>query len=68
MIAFPLFLGGPRAPSEWADKRPTLAWLAGIPGLVLSWYAALLYVPLARQALRDGRDQTEPAPRVPSAS
>ena len=30
-----------------------VAWLAGIPGLVLSWYAAVLYVPLAREALRE---------------
>jgi hypothetical protein len=38
--------------------------VAGIPGLALSLYAAVLYVPLARRALADGRDarqEAEPA-------
>ena len=51
----------------WADQAETLAWLTGVPGLALSWYAALLYVPLARQALRDGRAKNTDTP-VPSAS
>ena len=66
MIALPLFLAS-ESTVGWADQAVTLAWLAGIPGLVLSWYAALLYVPLARQALRDGRAE-KAGPRVPSAS
>jgi cardiolipin synthase len=66
MIAFPLFLAS-ESTVGWADAAGTLAWLIGIPGLVLSWYAALRYVPLARQALRDGRPQTGD-PRVPSSS
>ena len=66
MIALPLFLAS-ESTVGWADQAETLAWLAGIPGLVLSWYAALLYVPLARQALRDGRAENA-GPRVPSAS
>ena len=44
MIAFPLFLTS-ESTVGWADTAETLAWLAGIPGLVLSWYAAALYVP-----------------------
>jgi cardiolipin synthase (CMP-forming) len=66
MIAFPLFLAS-ESTLGWADQAATMAWLAGIPGLVLSWYAALLYVPMSRQALRDGRTETG-SPRVPSSS
>jgi cardiolipin synthase (CMP-forming) len=54
MIAFPLFLGS-HSDISWADTAGVLAWVAGIPGLALSLYAAVLYVPLARQALVDGR-------------
>ncbi len=54
MIAFPLFLAS-HSTLGWADTAGVLAWLAGIPGLVLSLYAAALYVPLARQALSEGR-------------
>jgi cardiolipin synthase len=58
MFAFPLFL--------WADNitKGTFghdfllfaAWCFAIGGLVLSYYAALTYVPLARRALREGRE------------
>jgi cardiolipin synthase len=52
MFAFPLFLAGTTdlavAPVLWA-----LGWIAAIPGLVLSYYAAALYIPLARAALRN---------------
>jgi cardiolipin synthase len=51
MVAFPLFLAHESA-LEWPI---VLAWLAGIPGLVLSYYAAALYVPLARSALSEGK-------------
>jgi cardiolipin synthase (CMP-forming) len=54
MIAFPLFLAG-ESTLSWADTGAVLAWLAGIPGLALSLYAAALYVPLARRALAEGR-------------
>jgi cardiolipin synthase len=54
MIAFPLFLAS-HSELSWADTAGVLAWLAGIPGLALSLYAAVLYVPLARQALAEGR-------------
>jgi cardiolipin synthase len=54
MIAFPLFLAS-HSDLSWADTAGVLAWVAGIPGLALSLYAAALYVPLARQALADGR-------------
>jgi cardiolipin synthase (CMP-forming) len=54
MIAFPLFLAS-NSDLSWADTAGVLAWVAGIPGLALSLYAAVLYVPLARRALREGR-------------
>ncbi len=68
MIAFPLFLAS-KSTLGWADQAETLAWVAGIPGLVLSWYAAALYVPMARVALREGRAEDSSAiggPEVPS--
>jgi cardiolipin synthase len=65
MIAFPLFLLS-ESTIAWDDLAGTLAWVVGLPGLALSWYAALLYVPLARQALREGRAQRG-GPRVPSS-
>jgi cardiolipin synthase (CMP-forming) len=62
MIAFPLFLAS-ESTVGWADLAETLAWIAGIPGLVLSWYSAALYVPMARQALDEGRsDEGTPTP------
>jgi cardiolipin synthase (CMP-forming) len=54
MIAIPLFLAS-HSDLSWADAAGVLAWIAGIPGLVLSLYAAVLYVPIARRALREGR-------------
>jgi cardiolipin synthase (CMP-forming) len=54
MIAFPLFLAS-HSDLSWADTAGVLAWIAGIPALALSLYAAVLYVPIARRALREGR-------------
>jgi cardiolipin synthase len=54
MFSFPLYL--------WADSIDTghgvvlaTAWFFAVVGLVLSYYAALQYIPLARHALREGR-------------
>ena len=54
MFSFPLYL--------WADSIDTghdavlaLAWFFAVVGLVLSYYAALRYIPLARTAMREGR-------------
>ena len=66
MMAFPLFLAS-ESTLGWADHAETFAWITGGPGLALSWYSAVLYVPLARQALRAGRAEND-GPRVPSAS
>jgi len=54
MMAFPLFLAG-ESDISWADTAHVLAWLTGIPGLALSLYSAVLYVPLGRRALAEGR-------------
>jgi cardiolipin synthase (CMP-forming) len=54
MVAFPLFLAS-HSDLSWADTAGVLAWIAGIPALALSLYAAVLYVPIAQRALREGR-------------
>ncbi len=54
MFAFPLFLAG-HADISWAGTAEVAAWVIGIPSLVLHYYAAAGYVPLASAALRDGR-------------
>ena len=66
MISFPLFLAS-ESTVGWADTAETLAWLVGIPGLALAWYAAALYIPLARRALAEGR-AGRAGPGVPSPS
>lgn len=55
MFAFPLFLGGATPDLGWQDLAQALAWCFAIPGLALSYYAAALYVPIARNALKEGR-------------
>jgi cardiolipin synthase len=54
MFAFPLFLGS-HSTVSYSSVCNVLAWVAAVPGLLLSYYALLLYVPIARQALREGR-------------
>ncbi|MEQ1786877.1 MAG: CDP-alcohol phosphatidyltransferase family protein [Acidimicrobiales bacterium] len=60
MIAFPLFLAS-ESTLSWHEGAGTAALGFGIPGLILSWYSAALYVPLARKALRE-RDVAVGAP------
>lgn len=54
MFAFPWFLAGSSDIAS-APFWETLAWLAGIPGLVLSYLAAVLYLPLVKAALAERR-------------
>jgi cardiolipin synthase (CMP-forming) len=54
MTAFPLFLAS-RSTFSWHDIARFAAWIVGIPSLVLSYRAAMGYVPLAQNALREGR-------------
>lgn len=54
MIAFPLFLIG-HADISWRRQAMVAAWVWALPGLAVSWYSVLRYVPLARAALASGR-------------
>jgi phosphatidylglycerophosphate synthase len=54
MVSLPLFLAS-HSTLGWRDTAEPLAWVFAIPGLVLGWYAAITYLPLARRALREGR-------------
>lgn len=54
MVAFPSFLGS-HSTLSYADALGFLAWLTAIPGLVLGYVAAALYVPRGRRALVEGR-------------
>jgi cardiolipin synthase len=63
MFALPGFVlvsaldaGAPR------DIIEVITWLFTIGGLILSYYAAALYIPMARTALRDGRAAREVMP------
>jgi len=53
MVAFPLFMMG--TPGPWGRPSLAIAWCFAVPGLVLAWYAAATYVPMARRALAEGR-------------
>ncbi|CAN5779229.1 CDP-alcohol phosphatidyltransferase family protein [soil metagenome] len=54
MFAFPLFLAS-ESTMGWADTGRFFAWFTGIPGLVFSYVAWALYLPLGLAALRGGR-------------
>ena len=54
MFAFPLFLAGSSTKSS-APIFQALGWMVGVPGLLLSYYAAILYIPIGLRALREGR-------------
>jgi cardiolipin synthase len=60
MFAFPLFLGGHAPDLWWHTTARFLAYCFAIPGLVLSYWAAATYVPIARAALREGRVGSQP--------
>lgn len=54
MVSFPSFLGS-HSTLSYADFLEVLAWGTGIPGLLISFYAAALYVPIYREAFIEGR-------------
>jgi cardiolipin synthase (CMP-forming) len=54
MFAFPWFLAAHSTLST-APVFGVLAWSVGIPGVVLSYYAAFTYVPQWRENLREAR-------------
>jgi cardiolipin synthase len=59
MLAFPLFLAG-HSMIGWRHVGEFLAWCCVVPGLAFSLYSAGAYVPVARQALIDGRQASRP--------
>jgi cardiolipin synthase len=54
MVAFPLFLAA-ESTLGWRDTAAVLAWVAAIPALVFSSISLVMYVPIGRRALREGR-------------
>jgi cardiolipin synthase len=54
MCAFPLFLAG-HSTIGWHHVALIVAWVAAVIGLVLGWISILVYVPLAKKALAEGR-------------
>jgi cardiolipin synthase len=61
MCAFPLFLAG-HSTIGWHHTALVLAWIAAVIGLVLGWVSILVYIPLARAAVRDRRASAAEAP------
>jgi cardiolipin synthase len=56
MFTFPLFLLGSADDAAFNTFCWICGWLAGIPSLILSYYAAVTYIPLMRRALAEGRE------------
>src|ERR1700722_13071670 len=54
MVAFPLFLTG-HAHDDWHQIAEVLAWVWVVPALLVGWYAAIAYIPMARAAVAEGR-------------
>ena len=63
MVAFPFFLTS-HSTAGWRHLAGNLAWVAAIPGLACGLYSLMLYVPLARRALAEGRADRATGPRV----
>lgn len=55
LFAYPLLLAG-AADIGAADVLRFLGWICGALGLAIGWYAAALYVPIARTALGERKD------------
>jgi cardiolipin synthase len=55
MFSFPAFLAASITHGSAHDVFWVIAWVFAVPGLVLSYYAAMRYVPEARRAVREGR-------------
>lgn len=66
MGAFPAFLVS-YSDASTADAYGVLAWSVALPGLVLSYYSAFLYVPMGREALAAGRADRAGGPSGPTS-
>jgi cardiolipin synthase (CMP-forming) len=62
LFAFPFFLASGDDQLSWRETAETLGWVFAVPGILLSWYALALYVPIALRALRERRGGVETAP------
>ena len=56
MFAFPLFLLSAATTGAQSDVYEVVAYCIGLPSLLLHYYAAFGYIPLARNALKLHRD------------
>ncbi len=54
MFAYPAFLLGD-GNATWQEPIRAIAWVTGLVGLALAWWAAGSYIAPARRALRQGR-------------
>jgi cardiolipin synthase len=63
MFAIPGFLIG-SSDESYAGLFQTASWVIGIPGLILSWWTGINYVPQVRRAVAAGRPERPRA--VPS--
>ncbi|MGI9610286.1 MAG: CDP-alcohol phosphatidyltransferase family protein [Acidimicrobiia bacterium] len=59
MFAFPLFLAS-HTGVGWAGFAEVAAYAIGVPSLILHYYAGFSYIPLAINALREGRAAPQP--------
>jgi cardiolipin synthase len=55
MVTFPIFLFAAAGDGAFNDFCWVVAWLIGVPSLILSYYAAFTYIPVMRRALAEGR-------------
>jgi cardiolipin synthase len=55
MVAFPCYLMGSAGDGVGNTLFWVGGWLVGVPALILSYYAAVTYIPLMRHALAEGR-------------
>jgi len=55
MVTFPIFLFAAAGDGAFNDFCWVVAWLIGVPSLILRYYAAFTYIPVMRRALAEGR-------------
>lgn len=60
MFAIPGFLMG-ASDFPGAPGFQVASWILGVPGLVLSYYTAIAYIPLIRDGVRAGRERSAAA-------
>jgi cardiolipin synthase len=56
MFAVPGFLMG-NSDITGAQGFEILAWILGVPGLILSWWTGIAYIPQVRRAIRSSRSE-----------